>query len=189
MASGDREMVWEQPFSRAFCCYTPRMGNSRTEPATAADIPAIMAIERTPGFEGYVGRWSEDQHAAEMAKSSTRYLVLRDGGEVKAFAIFQQIGEPDLRVHLKRIVAGEAGQGQGSRLLGSALDWLYTETETNRVDLDLFVENERARRAYEKLGFIVEGRLRDYHRSVDGRIRDALIMSILRKDWAKRHRL
>ena len=74
-------------------------------------------------------------------------------------------------------------------LLRDALDWLYTETETNRVDLDLFVENDRARRTYEKLGFIVEGRLRDYHRSVDGRIRDALIMSILRKDWAKRHRL
>mgnify|MGYP006137526433 CR=1 FL=1 len=38
----------------------------------------------------------------------------------------------------------------------------------------MYLENERARRAYEKLGFIVEGRLRDYHRSVDGRIRDAL---------------
>ena len=80
---------------------------------------------------------------------------------------------------MKRIVASDPGQGSGTRLLGQALDWLYTETETNRVDLDLFVENERARRAYEKLGFIVEGRLRDYHRSVDGRIRDALIMSIL----------
>jgi RimJ/RimL family protein N-acetyltransferase len=157
--------------------------------ATPADIPAIMAIERTPGFEDYVGRWSEDQHAAELAKDSTRYFAFRDGGELKAFAIFQQIGEPDLRVHLKRIVASEAGSGAGSRLLQSALDWLYTETETNRVDLDLFVENERARRAYEKLGFVVEGRLRDYHRSVDGRLRDALIMSILRKDWAKRHRL
>ena len=88
-----------------------------------------------------------------------------------------------------RIVAKDAGQGAGTRLLQKALDWLYIETETNRIDLDLFVENERARRAYEKLGFIVEGRLRDYHRSVDGRIRDALIMSILRKDWAKRHRL
>jgi RimJ/RimL family protein N-acetyltransferase len=157
--------------------------------ATPADIPAIMAIERTPGFEDYVGRWSEEQHAAELAKGSSRYFVLRDGGAVQAFAIFQHIGEPDLRVHLKRIVASEAGRGAGSRLLGSALDWLYTETETNRIDLDLFVENERARRAYEKLGFVVEGRLRDYHRSVDGRIRDALIMSILRKDWAKRHRL
>jgi RimJ/RimL family protein N-acetyltransferase len=158
--------------------------------ATPADIPAIMAIERTPGFEDYVGRWSEEQHSAEMAKDSSRYFVLRDeGGAVQAFAIFQKIGDPDLRVHLKRIVASEAGEGAGSRLLQSALDWLYTETETNRVDLDLFVENERARRAYEKLGFIVEGRLRDYHRSVDGRLRDALIMSILRKDWARRHRL
>jgi RimJ/RimL family protein N-acetyltransferase len=158
--------------------------------ATPADIPAIMAIERTPGFEDYVGRWSEEQHSAEMAKDSSRYFVLRDeGGAVQAVAIFQKIGDPDLRVHLKRIVASEAGHGAGSRLLQSALDWLYTETETNRVDLDLFVENERARRAYEKLGFLVEGRLRDYHRSVDGRLRDALIMSILRKDWAKRHRL
>lgn len=159
------------------------------EIATEADIPAIMEIERTPGFEDVVGRWSQEQHAQQMAKASTRYCVLRDGGEVKAFAIFQDIGEPDRRVHLKRIVASDPGQGSGTRLLGQALDWLYTETETNRIDLDLFVENERARHAYEKLGFIVEGRLRDYHRSVDGRIRDALIMSILRKDWAKRHRL
>ena len=157
--------------------------------ATEADIPAIMAIERTPGFEDFVGRWSHEQHAAELAKDSTRYFIARDSGEVTAFAIFQQIGDPDRRVHLKRIVARDAGQGAGTRLLSSALDWLYTETETNRVDLDLFVENERARRTYEKLGFMVEGRLRDYHRSVDGRIRDALIMSILRKDWARRHRL
>jgi len=157
--------------------------------ATEADIPAIMAIERTPGFEDFVGRWSHEQHAAEMAKDNTRYFIARDSGEVTAFAIFQQIGDPDRRVHLKRIVARDAGQGAGTRLLSSALDWLYTETETNRVDLDLFVENERAQCTYEKLGFLVEGRLRDYHRSVDGRIRDALIMSILRKDWARRHRL
>ena len=157
--------------------------------ATQADISAIMAIERKPGFEDYIGRWSEEQHGAEMAKDSSRYFVLRDGGAVKAFAIFQHIGKPDLRVHLKRIVASEAGRGAGSRLLQSALDWLYTETETNRVDLDLFVENARARRAYEKLGFVVEGRLRDYHRSDDGTFRDMWLMSILRRDWAKRHRL
>ncbi len=165
------------------------MENVTTGFANEADIPAIMAIERTPGFEDVVGRWSEEQHADQMAKDSVRYFVGRDGGELTAFAIFQHIGEPDRRVHLKRIVARDAGQGFGTRLLSRALDWLYTETETNRVDLDLFVENERALRTYEKLGFIVEGRLRDYHRSVDGRIRDALIMSILRKDWAKRHRL
>ena len=162
------------------------MNHVTTEFATEADIPAIMAIERTPGFESFVGRWPHEKHAEEMAKDSVRYFVLRSSAEVKGFAIVQQIGEPDLRVHLKRIVARDAGQGLGSRLLNDVLDWLYTRTDTNRVDLDLFVENERARRAYEKSGFIVEGQLRDYHRSVDGRIRDALIMSILRKDWEQR---
>ena len=131
------------------------MENVTTERATEADIPAIMAIERKPGFEDFVDRWSREQHAAEMARDSTRYFVLRDAGEVTAFAIFQHIGEPDRRVHLKRIVARDAGQGAGTRLLSSALDWLYTETETNRVDLDLFVDNERARHTYEKLGFMV----------------------------------
>jgi len=163
--------------------------HDRTELATVADIPAIMSIERTPGFETVVGRWSREQHAEQMAKDSTRYFVLRDGKEVKGFAILQQVGEPDRRVHLKRIATRDPGSGNGTRLLNGVLLWLYTETETNRVDLDLFVDNERARHTYEKLGFIVEGRLRDYHRSVDGHIRDALIMSILRKDWAKRHRL
>jgi RimJ/RimL family protein N-acetyltransferase len=162
------------------------MGSSTTGFATEADIPAIMEIERTPGFEGFVGRWPREKHVEELAKDSTRYFLLRDGGEVRAFAIFQQIGEPDLRVHLKRIVARDAGQGSGTLLLGHALEWLYTKTRTNRIDLDLFVDNERARHTYAKLGFIVEGRLRDYHRSVDGRIRDALIMSILRKDWRTR---
>ena len=165
------------------------MENGRTEKAAKADIPAIMAIERTPGFETVVGRWTREQHAAEMAKKSSRYFVLRERGEVTAFAIVQNLDNPDHRVHLKRIAAASPGQGSGSRLLKGVTDWLFTETETNRLDLDLFVENERARRAYEKLGFIVEGRLRDYHRSVDGRLRDALIMSILRRDWVKRHRL
>ena len=165
------------------------MNNGAPGFATEADISAIMEIERTPGFEGFVGRWAYEKHVDEIAKDSTRYFVLRDAGEVKAFAIFQQIGEPDHRVHLKRIVARDTGQGSGTRLLSHALEWLYTQTRTNRIDLDLFVDNERARRAYEKLGFIVEGRLRDYHRSVDGRICDALIMSILKKDWAKRHSL
>jgi RimJ/RimL family protein N-acetyltransferase len=159
------------------------MGNGRTELATEADIPAIMAIERTRGFEAHVGRWSREQHAAEMAKDGVRYFVLRENDGVTGFAILQHVGESDLRVHLKRIAVSSTGRGSGTRLLSAVLEWLYTKTQTNRVDLDLFVENERARRTYEKAGFRIEGRLRDYHRSVDGRLRDAFIMSILRRDW------
>jgi diamine N-acetyltransferase len=162
------------------------MNNSSAEVASAADIPAIMAIERGPGFEGLVGRWSHEQHAEEMAKPSVRYLVLRENGDLSGFALLQRIGEPDGRVHLKRIAVREPGAGTGSRLLCAVPDWLFTNTDTNRVDLDVYVENDRARRAYEKAGFQAEGRLREYHLAADGARRDVWLMSILRREWESR---
>ena len=134
---------------------------------------------------------AEEQHCrARWPRTAAATSSSREGGERhEPSPSSRRSATPTSGVHLKRIVAARPARAPAAACSAAALDWLYTETETNRVDLDLFVENERARRAYEKLGFIVEGRLRDYHRSVDGRLRDALIMSILRKDWAKRHRL
>jgi diamine N-acetyltransferase len=159
------------------------MSIATAELATETDIPAIVAIERSPGFDGLVGRWSHEEHAAEMRKRSARYFVLRDSGDVIGFALVQRLGEPDGRVHLKRIAVRDVGAGAGSRLLRAALDWLFTNSDTNRVDLDVYVENERARRAYEKVGFQVEGRLREYHLAADGTRRDVWLMSILRREW------
>ena len=163
------------------------MSNSSADVAATDNIPAIMTIEREPGFEALVGRWGHEQHVDEMAKPSVRYLVLRDGGEVIGFALLQRIDEPDARVHLKRIAVREPGIGIGSRLLAAALDWLFSNTETNRVDLDVYVENERARRAYERVGFQVEGRLREYHLGADGARHDVWLMSILRREWEADH--
>jgi len=159
------------------------MSDASIDLATVDDIPAIMAVERTPGFEGLVGRWSHEEHAEEMGKPSVRYFVLRVNGKVSGFTLLQRIGEPDGRVHLKRIAVRRAGQGEGSKLLAAVQLWLFTETDTNRLDLDVFVENERARRAYEKAGFQVEGRLREYHASPDGGLHDVWFMSILRREW------
>ena len=154
------------------------------ELASEADIPAIMAIERTPGFEGLVGRWSHAEHAAEMAKASARYLLLRRKGELVGFAMLQGLGDPHRKAHLRRIAVAEPGRGLGSELLAAVLDWLYRETDVNRLDLDVYVDNPRARRAYEKAGFTVEGRLRDFHRDEDGSYRDMWLMSILRREWS-----
>lgn len=161
----------------------------KVELATEADIPAIMTIERSPGFDSLVGRWSAEEHAAEMAKPSARYFIMRDGDQPAGFVMIQRLGEGHDKAHLRRIAVAEPGKGAGTRLINGVLDWLYTETDVNRIDLDVYVENKRARRSYEKAGFQVEGRLRDYHRNDDGTYRDMWLMSILRRDWAKRHRL
>ena len=155
-------------------------------PAGRSDIPAIRRIEADPRYEGLVGRWSAAQHRAEMALASSRYFRLRGAdGEVAGFALLQGFDDPDRKVHLKRIAVREPGAGLGSVLLRAVLDRVYAETEVNRIDLDVFVGNDRARRAYEKAGFKVEGVLRDYHRDGDGSFSDMWLMSVLRRDWER----
>jgi diamine N-acetyltransferase len=151
--------------------------------AKPSDNAAIRRIEADPRYDGLVGRWSETQHRDEMALPSSRYFVLRDeAGEVAGFALVRGFGDTDRKLHLKRIAVREPGQGLGSALLEALLDHLYAATETNRVDLDVFLGNDRARRAYEKAGFQVEGVLRDYHRNSDGSFDSMWLMSVLRAD-------
>ena len=155
--------------------------------ATPEDVPAIMRLERLPEYEGLVGRWDHERHGAEMAMPSSRYLLSRAGGqEVDGFVLFQGLDDQNLRVHLKRAAVADAGHGLGTRLLSAAIDWLFTATDTNRLDLEVFVDNTRARRAYEKLGFLTEGVLRDWIRMSNGQFRTMVMMSLLRREWSGR---
>ena len=155
-------------------------------PASEADIEAMRRIEAAPGYEKLVGRWPAERHREEMAKGSSRYFVLRDGaGEIVGFALVQGFGGEDRKVHLKRIALRDPGQGAGSLLLRGVLELIFGEAETNRVDLDVFLDNGRARRAYEKAGFREEGVLRDWHLMADGSFADVRFMAVLRRDWEK----
>ncbi len=147
------------------------------------EIPAIMAIERRPGYDRLVGRWEEDRHRAEMASPAVRYFALREAGEVAGFAIVLGLDDANCRAHLKRIAVAAPGRGDGARLLHGLIDHVFGETETNRLDLDVFAENERAKRAYEAAGFTTEGLMREHHRMPDGAFRDVWLMSILRGEW------
>jgi RimJ/RimL family protein N-acetyltransferase len=122
-----------------------------------------------------------------LARPDSRYFVLRDStSAVLGFAILQGFNEPDRKLHLKRIAVRDPGVGLGSILLEALLERIYASTKTNRIDLDLFVGNDRARRTYEKAGFRLEGVLRDYHRNSDGSFDDMWLMSLLRRDWEVR---
>jgi hypothetical protein len=48
-------------------------------PVTPADIPEVMRIERTPGYDAVVGRFDAEEHAAQMASPTVRYVGIRDG--------------------------------------------------------------------------------------------------------------
>jgi RimJ/RimL family protein N-acetyltransferase len=156
----------------------------RVDLAAPDDIAAIMAIERRPGYDRLVGRWEADKHRAEMADPSVRYFALREAGALAGFAIVLGLDDPNRRAHLKRIAVAAPGKGAGARLLRGVIDRVFAETETNRLDLDVFEGNARAKRAYESAGFAAEGLMREHHRLADGSFQSVWLMSILRRDWA-----
>jgi len=74
------------------------------------------------------------------------------------------------------------GKGYGTDMLKLALQYAFTELNLYRVSLGLMDYNPRALRAYEKVGFRLEGRTRgDVQRA--GKHNDSLWMGILREEW------
>lgn len=83
------------------------------------------------------------------------------------------------------IVIGEKefwNQGLGQDVMNTMIAYGFDFLNFHRIYLRVFPENERAVRAYEKVGFVHEGRFRQ---SVwrHGRWHDLLTMSILRHEW------
>ncbi|TDE01620.1 GNAT family N-acetyltransferase [Jiangella asiatica] len=77
------------------------------------------------------------------------------------------------------------GQGIGPEAIELMLRYAFEEVGLHRVSLEVFEFNDRARRSYEKCGFVLEGRMRDAL-MWDGKRYDTLIMSILRPEWGAR---
>jgi RimJ/RimL family protein N-acetyltransferase len=155
--------------------------------AQTADIPFIMAIERIPGFEKLVGRWPEKDHLAALrAPGYAYFLGMNAAGERVAFAIIRDLNDAHGNVCLKRIAVSAPGKGLGSRLLRTIVRWVFTETETYRLWLDVLADNARARHLYLSHGFVEEGVLRNAYKLMDETRIDLLLMSLLRPDWGLR---
>jgi len=76
------------------------------------------------------------------------------------------------------------GKGFGTDAMRVMLRYAFTELNLHRVSLFLFDYNLRALRAYEKAGFVAEGRLRRPLRR-GGRRSDEIVMGALRGDWLR----
>lgn len=72
--------------------------------------------------------------------------------------------------------------GYGTETMQLLLKYGFETLNLNRISLVVYDDNPRAIRAYEKAGFVLEGRLRQA-KYKHGRYGDELIMSVLRSEW------
>jgi len=154
--------------------------------ASAGDLDAIMAIERAPGFERWVGRSSAEEHRAMMDDVNYAYLIGEANGEVVAFAILRDLNDPHGNRYLKRVAVARPDRGAGGAFLERVVDWTFDRVGAHRFWLDCFSHNARAQRIYEKLGFTRDGVLREAYLGADGVRRDLTMMALTRPQWAER---
>ncbi|GAA3178821.1 MULTISPECIES: GNAT family N-acetyltransferase [Streptomyces] len=108
-------------------------------------------------------------------RESGRFL-----GDVALMDVDPDNGHATLRILL---VAGATDRGLGSEAVRLLLGHAFDRVRLHRVQLEVFAYNHRARRAYERCGFTVEGRMRQALRW-DGAWHDVLVMAVLRTEWA-----
>jgi RimJ/RimL family protein N-acetyltransferase len=152
--------------------------------ATAQDVEFIVATERLPGYDRLVGRWEADEHRRALDRPDTRYLIGSvPGGAPEGFVILQPHGDLHEGSKVKRIAVRRPEAGFGTALLAEVVRWVFANSADERVWLDVFVHNARARNVYARVGFREDGLLRQAYRLPDGSLVDRVIMSVLRREW------
>jgi RimJ/RimL family protein N-acetyltransferase len=121
----------------------------------------------------------------EPSGRQLRFVVEADGVAVGSVSLF---GVDELARHaeLGIALAQEArGKGIGTAAIAQIVEFDFVRLNLRRLHLQLIESNVGAFRAYEKAGFVVEGRQRE-HAWVRGRYEDIIMMGLLRSEWASR---
>ncbi|KUL40902.1 GCN5 family acetyltransferase [Streptomyces sp. NRRL F-4489] len=164
-------------------------GRIRLVPLAARHAGAFHATFQDPETRRLTGThhdWTRpeiDAWIAECAERPDRLdLAVEDratGGYLGDLALSRI--DPDNAHGAFRIALSPAarGRGLGSEAVRLLLGYAFERVGLHRVQLEVFAFNERARRAYERCGFAVEGRQREALRW-DGAWHDVLLMAALR---------
>lgn len=151
-------------------------------PIDPSDREALQYILGEPS----VARWWVDDDLATSVTSlyggeDEVRLAIEVGGELAGMIQFSEELTPDYRHAGIDLFLGAAfqGRGIGPEAIRLVARHLFDERGHHRLTIDPAVENERAIRAYEKVGFRRVGVMRQYERGRDGIWRDGLLMDLL----------
>jgi RimJ/RimL family protein N-acetyltransferase len=154
-------------------CNDPAVG------LAAGDLPSPTTIERLEKwYEGLIHQQPVRRFAIDVA------------GTCIGTCLLQNIDETARHAELGITIGDKEswGNGYGRDAIRVLLDYAFRLANLRRVWLGTHADNERAIRAYQAVGFVEEGRLRE-HLWLDGRYVDQVVMGILRTEFdAQQHR-
>jgi RimJ/RimL family protein N-acetyltransferase len=153
-----------------------------------ADPEAMRLTGSHPGPEPLSREFMREWYATRADHDDRLDLAVVDRatGQFAGEVVLNELNPDNESCSFRILLCGDANRGRGlgteaTRLiLGHAFEYVGL----HRVDLEVYDFNPRARRVYEKVGFVFEGTLRDALHW-EGAWIDAHVMSILAPEWAQ----
>lgn len=138
---------------------------------------AVGEAERTARF--FRARYLTNQEFVLAIFDSDRSRCLGGSGfHLREGPLDNRSAEIGMWIH-----ASYAGQGLGTQVLCTILDWGFSAWPWERLSWRCSAQNLASRRTAEKAGMILEGTLRAQRRLDDGSREDTLVFSALRDTW------
>ena len=153
-------------------------------PLTEDDVERLTAIVAAPVVSEWWGTPDPPEREREGLRNDGAAFAVEVDGELAGWLGFNEEVEPDYRHASMDIALAPAHQndGLGPEALRAVIRWLANERGHHRFTIDPALENERAIRAYAKVGFRPVGIMRRAERFADGRWRDSLLMDLLAEE-------
>jgi aminoglycoside 6'-N-acetyltransferase len=155
-------------------------------PGAEDDVDALLGVLAEPAVARW---WGEPESREEVlekltASDEVALLVVETAGEVAGGVEYHEEPTPEYRhAGIDVYLAGRfQGQGLGAEVVRLLARFLFDVRGHHRLTIDPAVDNVRAVRAYEKVGFRPVGVMREYERGPDGRFHDGLLMDLLRDE-------
>jgi RimJ/RimL family protein N-acetyltransferase len=161
----------------------------RLRARTDADLDALFAVaadldtweERNPGLPAPLTRERFQARLAAVPDDAVSFVVEADGAAVGSAGL-HGIDWFDRHAEAGISLAPHArGRGVGTAAITQLVEYGFVRGNLRRIHLQAIASNVAAIRAYEKAGFVVEGRLRQ-HAWVRGGYENIVLMGILRSE-------
>lgn len=138
--------------------------------------------ERGPSSPAPLTRAAYEARLANESAGDVRFVIDVDGAAVGSVSLF---GSNELARHAEigiALVPEARGRGIGPAAIAQLVEFAFVRRNLRRLHLQAIASNAGAIRAYEKVGFVLEGRQRQ-QAWVRGEYEDIVLMGLLRTEW------
>lgn len=143
------------------------------------DIPVVMEMENHPDNRDFVTQNSLERHLAIIASADEEHLKVMDAnGKMIGYSILVGLENPNKNIELRRLVIADKGKGYGRQTLRLIREYCFAQLKCHRLWLDVVEDNLRAQHLYRSEGFVLEGLMREAHKTANG-YKNLLLLSIL----------